>query len=88
MTLRSIITSLLLMECIVLLVGAIINLYVLDNLVNGTLYNYGLQFSYSWANDYWFSMRLALAQIAGVIVSLVLLSIVMIKKKKRIVNEA
>jgi len=26
---------------------------LLDNIVHGTLYNYGLQFSYDWATPYW-----------------------------------
>ena len=28
-------------------------LYQIDNIVHGTLYDYGLQFSYSWAGPYW-----------------------------------
>jgi hypothetical protein len=28
-------------------------LYQIDNIVHGTLYNYGLQFSYNWAGPYW-----------------------------------
>jgi hypothetical protein len=30
---------------------------MLDNLVHGTLYNYGLQFNYEWANPYWMALR-------------------------------
>ena len=33
-------------------------LNLLDQLVHGTLYNYGLQFSYDWANPYWFLLRI------------------------------
>jgi len=36
-------TSLVLMIC----------LSQIDNIVHGTLYSYGLQFSYDWANPYW-----------------------------------
>jgi hypothetical protein len=32
-------------------------LFMLDIIVHGTLYNYGLQFSYEWANTYWATMR-------------------------------
>jgi hypothetical protein len=33
-------------------------LFMLDNIVHGTLYYYGLQFSYEWANPYWMTMRI------------------------------
>jgi hypothetical protein len=33
------------------------SLSVLDNIVHGTLYNYGLQFSYDWASPYWNALR-------------------------------
>jgi hypothetical protein len=36
---------------------AIYGLFWLDNIVHGTLYNYGLQFSYEWANPYWSVLR-------------------------------
>lgn len=36
---------------------AVYGLFWLDNIVNGTLYNYGLQFSYEWANPYWSVLR-------------------------------
>ena len=32
-------------------------LFMLDNIVHGTLYNYGLVFSLEWANPYWATMR-------------------------------
>jgi ssDNA-binding Zn-finger/Zn-ribbon topoisomerase 1 len=32
-----------------------------DNIVNATLYQFGLGFSYDWANPYWLNMRLAFA---------------------------
>jgi len=34
-------------------------LTLLDKIVHGTLYNYGLQFSYNWANPYWMILRIA-----------------------------
>jgi hypothetical protein len=33
-------------------------LFLLDTIVHSTLYNYGLQFSYEWANTYWATMRI------------------------------
>jgi len=33
-------------------------LFMLDNIVHGTLYNYGLVFSLEWANPYWATMRI------------------------------
>lgn len=38
-------------------------LTLLDNIVHGTLYNYGLQFSYNWVNPYWMLLRIVLAMI-------------------------
>jgi len=32
-------------------------LSLLDNIVHGTLYKYGLTFSYNWANPYWMILR-------------------------------
>ena len=29
-----------------------------DSIIHGTLYNYGLQFSYEWANPYWMTLRI------------------------------
>jgi hypothetical protein len=39
-------------------------LTLLDQVVNGTLYSYGLQFSYDWANPYWTLLRITLALLA------------------------
>lgn len=41
-------------------------LMILDNLVNGELYQFGLQFSYDWAYQYWTLLRMTLA-LAGLI---------------------
>lgn len=38
--------------------SAIYSLTLLDKIVHGTLYNYGLQFSYDWANPYWTLLRI------------------------------
>jgi len=38
-------------------VSAAYSLDLLDNVVHGTLYYYGLQFSYDWANPYWSILR-------------------------------
>jgi len=37
--------------------GYTLNLF--DNIVHGTLYNYGLRFDYAWANPYWTTLRIA-----------------------------
>jgi len=42
-------------------VTAAYSLTLLDNIVHGTLYNFGLQFSYDWANPYWMLLRIVLA---------------------------
>jgi hypothetical protein len=39
-------------------------LTLLDQVVNGTLYSYELQFSYDWANAYWIILRITLALLA------------------------
>jgi len=38
--------------------AAAYTLCLLDQIVHGTLYNYGLQFSYNWANPYWTLLRI------------------------------
>lgn len=39
-------------------------LTTMDSIVNGMLYQHGLQFSYDWANPYWLFLRTALTLIA------------------------
>lgn len=39
-------------------------LTLLDQIVQGTLYSYGLQFSYNWANPYWTLLRVTWALLA------------------------
>jgi hypothetical protein len=41
-------------------------LTILDSIVHHTLYQFGLQFSYDWANPYWMFLRISLA-LLGVI---------------------
>jgi len=43
--------------------SAVYCLTLLDNIVHGTLYNYGLQFSYDWANPYWMLLKIVQAMI-------------------------
>jgi len=43
------------------MISVFFTLNLLDNLVQGTLYNYGLQFSYDWANPYWMTLRIVQA---------------------------
>ncbi len=38
--------------------AAAYTLNLLDQIVHGTLYYYGLQFSYDWADPYWFLLRI------------------------------
>ena len=46
---------------IIIFVAIIIFLLLnVDNIVHSSLYSYGLQFSYEWANPYWLYLRLAL----------------------------
>jgi hypothetical protein len=56
-----------------MLVVAIALLLEIDKLVNGTLYGYGLVFSYDWAQPYWLMFRVSLALI---IVAVILMSVV------------
>jgi p-aminobenzoyl-glutamate transporter AbgT len=39
----------------------------IDNLVNGTLYSYGLVFDHSWAQPYWLMLRVSLILIVAAI---------------------
>jgi hypothetical protein len=57
----------------VMLLVAVILLLQIDQLVNGTLYSYGLVFSSDWAQPYWLLMRVSLALI---VVAILLISVV------------
>ena len=52
---------------------AVLLLLQIDQLVNGTLYSYGLVFSSDWAQPYWLLMRVSLALI---VVAVFLISVV------------
>lgn len=56
-----------------MLIAALVLVLEIDQLVHGTLYNYGLFFSYEWAQNYWLFFRITvfLIAIAIVIISLV-----------------
>jgi len=43
--------------------SAAYSLILLDKIVHGTLYDYGLQFSYDWANPYWMLLKIVQAMI-------------------------
>ena len=48
---------------IVVLVATVLVYYLLvsiDYIVHNVLYQFGLQFSYEWANSYWLSLRISL----------------------------
>jgi hypothetical protein len=57
----------------VMLVATVVLLLEIDKLVNGTLYGYGLVFSYDWAQPYWLMFRLSLVRI---VVAVILISLV------------
>jgi hypothetical protein len=57
----------------VMLIAAVALLLEIDKLVNSTLYNYGLVFSYDWAQPYWLMFRVSLVLI---VVAIVLISVV------------
>jgi len=56
-----------------MLIAVVILLLEIDKLVNSTLYNYGLVFSYDWAQSYWLVLRLILVFI---VVAIILISVV------------
>ena len=57
----------------VMLVAAVMLLLEIDKLINGTLYSYGLVFSYDWVQPYWLMFRVCLILI---VVTVVLISLV------------
>lgn len=56
-----------------MLIAALIFILEIDQIINVTLYNYGLVFSYDWAQIYWLLFRIAavLIILAIIIISLV-----------------
>ncbi len=51
-----------------MLIAVVVLLLEIDKLVNGTLYNYGLGFSYDWAQSYWLLFRLSMILIVAAII--------------------
>ena len=49
--------------------AAAYTLSMLDMIVHGTLYQYGLQFSYDWANPYWMLLRIIQALLSVIMVA-------------------
>jgi len=56
-----------------MLIAAVALLLEIDKLVNSTLYNYGLVFSYDWAQPYWLMIR---ATLALIVIAIILISVV------------
>ena len=56
-----------------MLIVTVVLLLEIDKLVNGTLYNYGLVFSYEWAQTYWLMFRLSVVLI---VVAIILITVV------------
>jgi hypothetical protein len=57
----------------IMLIAVVVLLLEIDKLVNGTLYSYGLVFSYDWAQSYWLLFRLSLTLI---VVAIIIISVV------------
>ena len=62
------------------IVAVFYSLTLLNYLVHGTLYYYGLFFSYDWANPYWTTLKVTQA-LLGLITALTLVNTVYIYKK-------
>jgi len=60
--------------------SAAFSLTLLDNIVHGTLYKYGLDFSYEWANRYWTMLRIVQASIGLAAVFTVVSSVYVYRK--------
>jgi len=61
-------------------VSAAYSLNLFDTIVHGTLYNYGLQFSYDWATPYWTILRIIQA-LLGLIAVLTLTNMIYVHRK-------
>lgn len=69
----------------ILTIVAVIGLFLmlrLDWIVNNLLYNYGLKFSYDWANPYWFILRLSILCL-GIIAAVALILLFISWKAER-----
>ena len=67
-----------------LLVTALVTIYYLDQMVNGTLYNFGLIFDTGWSQPYYLLSRLTVAMVIAAIlmISTVELPISALKEKE------
>jgi hypothetical protein len=83
---RSVLNWVLLLMAAYSLVTLIV-LFLIDTVVNGTLYSYGLQFSYNWAIGYWNIIRLGFAVSWLVMITTVALQIYFSRKTKETVEE-
>ena len=61
------------------IVSVFYSLTLLDNIVHGSLYHYGLQFSYDWANPYWMTLKIVQA-LLGLTIILTLVNTVYVYK--------
>jgi hypothetical protein len=62
-------------------------LFLIDQIVNNTLYLYGLRFSYSWAIGYWNVTRLGFVVSCLVIIATITLHLYFSRKMKETVKE-
>ena len=61
------------------LISTAYTLILLDQLVNDTLYSYGLQFSYTWANPYWTLLRVTWTLLAVSATAITINTIIIIR---------
>jgi hypothetical protein len=61
-------------------VSVFFSLTLLDNIVHGSLYHYGLQFSPDWANPYWTTLKIVQA-LLGLTIALTVINTVYVFKK-------
>ena len=62
-----------------IVVSVFYSLTLLDNIVHGSLYYYGLTFSYDWANPYWMTFKIVQA-LLGLTIILTLVNTVYVYK--------
>jgi len=65
------------------LASAAYTLTLLDRIVYDTLYSYGLQFDYNWANPYWTLLRVTLALLAICAVAITVNAILIVRSSPR-----
>jgi len=76
---------------IVAVFSTILIIYVLvffiDTIVHQVLYQYGLQFSYEWANPYWMYLRISLTLLFVVTIAIVALTSIALFQRKKLKME-